>query len=97
MSARASFPMNLPKLSTLVIVLLLATGWTLAWYVEGSDEVRAERMAVELETAHFVALVSDSKTFIQPRRIVVQPDEVRETEPSPQLGECPFVPGSDRV
>ena len=89
--------MNLPKLSALVIALLLATGWTLAWYVEGSDEVRAERMAVELETARFVALDAGTVVVLRGPEAAPEPAEALDGEPAPELRECPFVPGSDRV
>lgn len=91
--------MNLPKLSALVAILVLATGWTLAWYLEGSDEVRAERMAVELEIARFGGLdgLLEPAALVRARSAVIEAVELLEADTAPELLECPFVPGCDRV
>jgi len=98
--------MNLPKLCTLVVVLVLATGGVVRWYVVGTDAVRAERLVVELEIARLGPLPVGG-VCIDPATIPARstrPAETRERTRGrvegrtiTDLRECPFVPGCDRV
>lgn len=87
--------MNLPKLSTLVVALVLATGCVLQWYLDGTNEVRAARIAVELEIARYTP---SEAPCLAPAPRPSRLDRVGplEIEPTP-IATCPLVPCSDRA